>query len=90
MPISPFGAAHVAATLAALPGAAIVVIGRRVAASIDRGDDRWRTPLLRVWFMAIRRGWCLPAAGAARDLPPMTLRDRPMRRESLLSEKKLA
>ena len=67
MPISPFGAARVEAALAALPGAAIVVIGRRVAASSDRSDDRRRTPLFRVWFMAIRRGWCLPVAGAARD-----------------------
>ena len=40
--------------------------------------------------------WLLIAAGVFRSpaphetRPPMTLRDRPMRRESLLSEKKLA
>jgi hypothetical protein len=45
MPISFFGAAHVAAALAALAGGRC---GDRrcVAASIDCGDDRRRTPLL--------------------------------------------
>ena len=89
MPISPFGAAHVAATLAALPGAAIVVIGRRVAASIDRGDDRRRTPLLR----GPVHGYSSRLASSGRRCrtrlrPPMTLSDRAMRAESCTFQKR--
>ena len=88
MPISPFGAARVAAALAALPGAAIVVIGAAL-----------RLPATAVTIAGallcfVFGSWLFVAAGVFRSpaphetRPPMTLRDRPMRAESRSFQKR--
>jgi hypothetical protein len=60
MPISPFGAAHVAAALAALAGAAVVVIGAALRLPSIAVTIVGALLCFGVRFMAIRRGWHLP------------------------------
>ena len=67
IPISPFGAAHVAAALASLAGAAVVVIGAELRLPSTAVTIVGALLCFGVRFMAIRRAWRLPVAGAARD-----------------------
>ena len=64
MPISPFGAAHVAATLASLPGAAIAVIG----AALRLPSTAVTIAGALLWF--VFGSWLFVAAGVFRPPAP--------------------